>query len=161
MSVTLHGSNTPHLSWTARAFAALGTFVATLAVGVAVGPLAALMIVAVGGALLLASTTAAFALGQVVLVALVPPGGAFAILVIAEIGLLGVLCSPAVDHHDPGRLLVASLLAGLAVGATGWLTLRSSQGVWPAAGVLVVVTAFLAYGIHRYERVTLGLVETA
>ncbi|EMA51902.1 hypothetical protein C448_00360 [Halococcus morrhuae DSM 1307] len=161
MSVPTDEPTAPPVSRLARALAVLGALVATLAVGVAVGPLAALMIVAVGGALLLASTTAAFALGQVVLVALVPPGGALAIFAIAEIGLLGVLCSPAVDHHDPGRLLVASLLAGLAVGATGWLTLRSSQAVWPAAGALVVTTAFLAYGIHRYERVTLGLVETA
>jgi hypothetical protein len=161
MSVTTHDPTAAPTSRLARTVAGLGTLVTTLAVGVAVGPLAALMIVAVGGTLLFASTTAAFALGQIVLVALVPPGGTLAVLVIAEIGLLSVLCSPAVDHHDPGRLLVASLLAGLAVGATGWLTLRSSQGVWPAAGVLVVATAFLAYGIHRYERVTLGLVETA
>lgn len=159
MSVSTDEPNAAPASRLSRALAVLGTLVATLAVGVAVGPLAVLVIVAVGGTLFFASTTAAFALGQVVLVALVPPGGALAILVIAEIGLLGVLCSPAVDHHDPGRLLVASLLAGLAVGAIGWLTLRSSQAVWLAAGALVVATAFLAYGIHRYERVTLGLVE--
>ena len=160
MSVTTHDPTAPPASRLARIVAGFGTLVATLAALVAVGPLAALVAVAVGGALFFASTTAAFALGQVVLVALVPADGALAVLAIAELGLLVVLCSPAVDHHDPGRLLVASLLAGLAVGAIGWLTLRASRGIWPAAGALVVATAFLAYGIHRYERVTLGLVES-
>jgi hypothetical protein len=160
MSVTTYQPNAAPTSRLTKTVAVLGMLVTTLAIGVAAGPLAILMIIAVGGSLLFASTTAAFALGQVVLVALVPPGGTLAVLALAEIGLFGVVCSPASDHHDPGRLLVASLLAGLAIGAIGWLTLRSSQGVWIAAGAIVVVTAFLAYGIHRYERVTLGLVET-
>ncbi|WP_160135409.1 hypothetical protein [Halococcus salsus] len=161
MSVTFHESNIPQSSRIARALALLGTLVATLAVGVAVGPLSILVAAGVASALYFVSTTAAFALGQVVLVALVPPSGALALVVLAEIGLLAVLCSTAVDHHDTGRLLVASLLAGLAIGATGWLGLRTSQAVWVAAGALAIATAFLTYGIHRYERVTLGLVESA
>jgi hypothetical protein len=134
--------------------------VATLAVGVAVGPLGILMAVGIASAYYLVSTTAAFALGQVILVALVPFEGALAVLVLAEGGLLGVLFSTTVDHDDPARLLVASLLAGLAIGATGWLGLQAGQTVWIAAGTLAVATAFLSYGIHRYERVTLGLVES-
>lgn len=159
MSATTHQSNSANASRLHRACAALGTLVATLAVGVAVGPLAILVAVAIGIALILVSTTAAFALGQVVLVALVPPDGAPIILVLAEIGLLGVLFSTIINHYDPARLLVASLLAGLAVGATGWLLFWMNQTVWIAASAVVITTAFVAYGIHRYERVTLGLVE--
>jgi hypothetical protein len=160
MSVTTHQSNSANASRLRKACAALGTLVATLAVGVAIGPLAVLVAVAISGALILASTTAAFALGQVVLVALVPPDGAPIILVLAEVGLSVVLFSTAIDYHDSGRLLVASLLAGLAVGATGWLLFWMNRTVWIAASAVVVTTAFLTYGIHRYEQVTLGLVES-
>ncbi len=160
MSVTFHEPNAPRLSRIAKVVAALGTLVATLAVGVAVGPLGVLMAAGLVSALYFISTTAAFALGQVVLVALVPASGAFAILVLAEIGLLGVLFSTAVDHHDPARLLVVSLLAGLVIGSIGWLGFQASQTVWIVAGALALATAFFAYGIHRYERVMLGLVRT-
>ena len=161
MSVTLPESNTFHPSRIAKAVTAFGTLVATLAVGVAVGPLGILMAVGVASAYYVVSATAAFALGQVILVALVPSGGIFVILVLAEIGLLGVLCSTIVDHGDSARLLVASVLAGLAIGAIGWLSFQTSQAVWIAASALALATAFSAYGIHRYERVTLGLVETS
>lgn len=159
MSVTLPESNTSHPSRIAKVLAAFGALVATLAVGVAVGPLGVLMAAGVASAYYVVSTTAAFALGQVILVALIPSEGIFVILVLAEIGLLGVLFSTTVDHNDSARLLVASLLAGLVIGATGWLAFRASQTVWVAASALVLATAFFAYGIHRYERVTLGLVE--
>lgn len=160
MTTTIQETNTSRSSRTAGALAVLGTLVATLAVGVAAGPLGVLMVAGVASAYYVVSTTAAFALGQVVLAALVPFDGAVAVLVLAEIGLLGVLFSTTVDHNDPARLLVASLLASLAIGAIGWLGLRTSQAVWIAAGALALATAFFAYGIHRYERVTLGLVET-
>lgn len=141
-----------------RAFATIGTLVATIAIGTVVGPLGALVAIGVGSAQYLVSTTAAFATGQIVLAALFPPGGSPVALVLAEIGLLCVLCRIVVDHHAPARLIGATLVAGVAIGGSGWLALRSSTTIWIGAGVIVAVTALVAYGLHRYERVQLGLV---
>lgn len=142
-----------------RALAAIGTLVATIAVGIVVGPLGALVAIGVGGAQYLVSTTAAFATGQIVLAALFPSGGSLVALVLAEVGLLCVLCSTAVEHHAPVRSIGAALVAGVTIGGSGWLAYRSSATVWIGAGVIVATTALVAYGLHRYERVQLGLVE--
>ncbi|WP_049902589.1 hypothetical protein [Halococcus agarilyticus] len=141
-----------------KALATLGTFVATIATGVVVGPLGVLVAVGVGSAQYLVSTTAAFATGQIVLGALYPSEGPLPFLVLAEVGLFGVLSSAAVDRYGPERLLVASLVAGVAIGGSGWLALRSTATIWIAAGVIVVGTALVGYGLHRYERVRLELV---
>jgi|AntDeeMetagen285_2_1112576.scaffolds.fasta_scaffold13473_2 hypothetical protein len=159
MSVNTHRPNSDDDSPVRRALATLGTLIATIAVGVVVGPLGVLVAVAVGITQYLVSTTAAFAIGQIVLAALYPSEGAVVFLILAEVGLLGVLFSATVEHHDPGRLLIASLIAGVAIGATGWLALQSSATIWIAASVIVAGTAFVTYGLHRYERVTLELVE--
>ena len=156
---TQHSEHVGH-SPVGRALAVLGTLVATAAVGVVVGPLGVLVAVGVGFARYLAAATTAFAAGQIVLVALYPTEGPLALLVLAEIGLSCVLLAPVVDHDEPGRATVATLVAGVALGGTAWAALRSTEGVWAGASVLVVGTAVVAYGLHRYERVRLGLVET-
>ena len=156
---TQHSEHVGH-SPVGRALAVLGTLVATAAVGVVVGPLGVLVAVGVGIARYLAAATTAFAAGQIVLVALYPTEGPLALLVLAEIGLSCVLLAPVVDHDEPGRATVATLVAGVALGGTAWVALRSTEGVWAGASMLVVGTAIVAYGLHRYERVRLGLVET-
>ena len=155
---TQHSEHVGH-SPVERALAVLGTLVATAAVGVVVGPLGVLVAVGVGIARYLAATTA-FAAGQIVLVALYPTEGPLALLVLAEIGLSCVLLAPVVDRDEPGRATVATLVAGVALGGTAWAALRSAEGVWVGASAIVVGTAIAAYGLHRYERVRLGLVET-
>ncbi|EMA53634.1 MULTISPECIES: hypothetical protein [Halococcus] len=160
MTVATRRSDFGDHSTVRKVLATLGTVVATAALGLVVGPVGVLVAVGIGSAQFLVSTTAAFATGQIVLAALYPPSGSPVVLVLAEIGLLCVLFSSAVDHHDTGRLLTASLVAGVAIGGSGWLALRSSATIWIGASVIVAGTAFVAYGLHRYERVHLGLVET-
>src|SRR5699024_10932904 len=92
--------------------------------------------------------------------ALYPATGPLSLLVLAEIGLFGVLFSTTVSHHAPGRLAVSSLVAGIVIGVTGWFVLRTGTALWIVASLFVVGTAVGTYGLHRYERVTLGLVES-
>lgn len=142
-----------------RVLATLGTLITTVVAIVTTGPLGVLIAVGVGSALYFISAPAAFATGQIVLSALYPSEGPLLLLLLAEIGLLGVLFSTAVSHHAPGRLAVSSLVAGIVIGVAGWLVLRSGTALWIVASMFVVGIAVITYGLHRYERVTLGLVE--
>lgn len=116
----------------------------------------------------------AFALGQVALVALAPGGGLLGVAV-AEAGLLGVLLAPATTLPEPGppvALAVAWALGGVALawasaGGTGGTAGTAGAGTvgagvlapWQAGFALIAVTALAAYGLHRYQLVSLGLVE--
>jgi|GEM_PF-5148465 len=140
--------------------ATLGALVTTAVAVFTTGPLGVLIAVGVGSALYLISAPAAFATGQIILSALYPAAGPLSLLVLAEIGLFGVLFSTTVSHHAPGRLAVSSLVAGIVIGVTGWFVLRTGTALWIVASLFVVGTAVGTYGLHRYERVTLGLVES-
>lgn len=142
-----------------RALATLGTLITAGVVVFIAGPLGVLIAVGVGSACYLISTPAGFATGQIILSALYPSEGPLLLLLLAEIGLLGVLFSTIVTHHAPGRLAVSSLVAGVAIGVFGWIVLRSGVALWIVASMVVVGIALVTYGMHRYERVTLGLVE--
>ena len=155
---TQHSEHAGH-SPVGRALAVLGTLVATAAVGVVVGPLGVLVAVGVGIARYLAAATTAFAAGQIVLVALYPTEGPLALLALAEVGLSCVLLASVLGRDEPGRAIVATLIAGVALGGTAWVALRSTEGVWAGTSAVVAGTATVAYGLHRYERVRLGLVE--
>lgn len=106
----------------------------------------------------------AFALAQVTLL-LVPrvsvtPFGidtAVPVVALAELLLLCLLgLSLAVDRDL--ELLGASLVSALALGAValgGWVAM---EALWAVGLALSVAGCLLAYGLHRYERVALGLV---
>ena len=73
-----------------------------------------------------------------------------------ELGVIAVLLS-----EPPIRIPTALLTTGFAVVfATITVTIWVRTGQWAAVGVLLTVVALLGYGIHRYERVSLGLVAT-
>lgn len=99
----------------------------------------------------------AFALGQVLFVALaqtpVRPASA-----VAQVGLFGVLLAPSV-REAPLRTLGAFAVS--AAGLVGVVAgLRDVSGhLWPAMVALGVTVAFCSYGLHRYQLVTLDLVE--
>jgi hypothetical protein len=143
-----------------RALATAGVVLATVALGVAVGPPGVALALAVGLAQYFFSSPVAFAVGQVVLVALFPENGAMLPLTLCEVGLITVLISPAAEHDAPLRTVLATLLAGAVLGLVAWAGLASTEGLWAGAVALGGGVAIGAYGLHRYELVRLNLLAS-
>lgn len=103
----------------------------------------------------------AFALGIVGLLVVLAPGGPLARLGIA-VGAVGiVLVASLVRTEAPLRAVgwFLSSFVGLSAVAVGlW---RTSDALWLGALGLILAGATLSYGLHRYERVRLGLVAGA
>ena len=140
-----------------RAVGALGVVVAAVALGVAAGPAGA-----AAGALVALSwyrleAVYAFALGQVAAAAVLGDGATALAVAGAEAGLLVLLVAPlaAADARSVVAFAAATagLLAVLRLARSAW------EPLWAAAVALGLVAAAVAYGIHRYERVQLGLVR--
>lgn len=97
----------------------------------------------------------AFAAGQLLFAVFAPvPSGL--LLVAIEGGLLILLVG---SRPVSGQVAVVTgssfvLLAGLV-----WSLHGLFEGLWPAASGLVVIITLVAYSLHRYELVQLGLVE--
>lgn len=73
-----------------------------------------------------------------------------------ELGVVAILLS-----EPPIELPTALLTTGFAIVFTTSILavwVRNGQGI--AIGLLLALVALLGYGIHRYERVSLGLVAT-
>lgn len=106
-------------------------------------------------------TPYAIAVGHLLLAALVPTVPPLPALAAVELGTLLLLAGDAGVTAGPGRRSIAGLVAfgGLlaALGAARSVT----EELWLLAAALVGVTAVAAYGLHRYERVRMGLVEGA
>lgn len=139
-------------------FGGLGVALATLGLGLAAGVpgLAAGAGAAIAWFLLPAPS--AFAAGQLLAVAALSADDPPLAVAIAELGLLSVLAGPLAETDAPRGTLAAFAVAALAAGAVGWGLLRTDRPLWLAALAVAVVAATAAYGIHRYERVSLGLV---
>jgi uncharacterized protein (DUF983 family) len=98
-----------------------------------------------------------FTVGQLAVLLAVPRGAPLALLVAAEaavslplvVSLLGVGL----------RATGVFTLVAIALGALVFGGLRALESLWLAALVVVPVVATLTYGLHRYERVVLGLVR--
>ena len=115
--------------------------------------------------------TYAFALGNVALVAVLPET-AVGRMVVVEAGLLGILLASATTLDSPGQSddsghSVLSILVGalvvlawtLAGGAFAWASARGDLRLSVAGGFLIALSAFAAYGLHRYQLVSLGVVD--
>ena len=127
--------------------------------------------------------TEAFAFGHVALAAVVPAdalaGRTIPVeLVVIEIGLVGMLVASAVARGASGVGLVGDsggrdsghsvkraaveiglvLAWTLAGGAVAVAVTRSALDLWIAGVSVVVVSALTAYGLHRSQLVSLGLV---
>ncbi|MFH5801209.1 hypothetical protein [Haladaptatus sp. CMAA 1911] len=80
-------------------------------------------------------------------------------LILLEVGLLAVLVGPLLTVDRPRwRVTVTSAMAVL-FGVGALKSLQWSNQLWVAIAVVVFVFAIVSYGLHRYERVALGLVE--
>ena len=98
------------------------------------------------------------AFGQLAVAAL-GDGIATGYLILSELGLLAMLVGPSLALDRPRwRVLVTSVVA-LALGGCTLAIVRWSDRLWQPLVFLVVVFAIGSYGLHRYERIALGLVE--
>jgi len=139
--------------------ATLGTLLAAAAVSFVVGPSGLLIVIGVGGARYLLSTPTAFAIGQLLLVVLYPGSGPLSLLVLAELGLVCLLLSTEGAHRVSSRAVVATLVFGAVIGGGTWLGVQTTDTVWVGGTVVIVLSAVLAYALHRYERVAQHLVD--
>lgn len=148
--------------WVVRTGAALLAAAGLAWLGGAVGAASGAAIVALA---LVAPGPFAVAVGTVGLAAVVPatPAGLPADLPLAAVGLAvaglaGVLFGPDL------RSAAGRRTAGLGVGVAGLLAgagaaAQATWGAtWVAAGVLALLVAVVGYGLHRYERVAVGMV---
>ena len=134
----------------AIALVASAAFVATAGLpGIAAG-----LAVVVGWAL--AGGVYAFVLGQVGVVAFLA-GGSVAGLVVVEVTLLGVLLAPAVELAYSVAPVALALGWTLAGSALAWAVARSLVGLPSATFLFLILTALAAYGLHRYQLVSVGL----
>jgi hypothetical protein len=141
-------------------FGGLGILGVTAVLSVFVGPVS----VAVGAGLLVLhywSSVVAFAVGHVA-VLLVPQLVVPALpLLAAEACLACLLVESASRTSEPWRTALTmgvsfAVLAAIVV--VGWM---SFEAAWGIGVILVVIVGIAAYGLHRYERLVLGLTETA
>jgi hypothetical protein len=77
---------------------------------------------------------------------------------LAELVVVLLLVESLLVSHRPTQTFLAgnaALLALAGVAAGGWLT---TERLWVTSLVLVLTATTIAYALHRYERVTVGLV---
>lgn len=129
-----------------------------LAVGLqtAIGVIGLGLAATVGVGLLVARPPYAVAYAQVIIAAIATtatPG-----VILAEFGVLVLLAIRLAERASlrwaSGGVLVTLVVAGVGI--------ATRYGDWPlsaTAGVVLVAVALILYGVHRYERVTLGLAE--
>lgn len=121
-------------------------------VGVAVGG-------AIAGVAVVARPVVVAGIAQAGLLVVVPElatAESLAAVGLFELGVIAVLLS-----DPPVEIPTALLTTGFAVVfATSTLTIWVRNGPSAAVGLLLAVAAVSGYGIHRYERVSLGLVAT-
>lgn len=136
----------------------LGVAVATVALWAAAGlpGLAAGLLTLLSWAL--GPATLAFAVGQVLAVPLLGTPGV-ASLAAVQVGLLAILAGPLTATDRPHSTLAAFAAVTAVLWGTAWLVRRSGEPPWIGAVALAVAAVTLAYGVHRYERVRLGLVD--
>ena len=105
-------------------------------------------------------TPYALAAGHVVLAAAFPDGIDPGTFLLVELAFVAVLLAAVVRTATALRDIVVVLVSATAFVGTGWLV-ADAQSIWIAAGSLLLVVAFAAYALHRYELVSLGLVPDA
>ena len=142
-------------------FGGPGVAVTTVALGYAAGPWGVAAGIATAVAWYRLTDVYAFAVGQLLAVATLSGAAPIWPVAAAELGLLGVLVGSVAGVDRPGRPLAVFGLATLLFWAIAWGLIRTGRPLWSAAGLVAVVAATAAYGLHRYELVELGLLEEA
>lgn len=99
----------------------------------------------------------AFAAGQIVIVSILSTGDAQSIYIV-EGGFLALLAGDALRTERPVSALVVLVGTFLLLTAIGIGLYQSTGSIATGALVLVLAATLLAYALHRYQLVTLGLV---
>lgn len=101
----------------------------------------------------------AVALGHVLVVVLTVDGFETLAIAVAELGLFGMLLATIPTLYDRGAVTSMTVFVfGLFVFVFG-IAFVSSEALWIGTLALAIVGALVAYGMHRYELVSLGLAE--
>jgi hypothetical protein len=112
-----------------------------------------------GAGLFVLPEVVVFALGHLVIAAIVEAQASLAMVLVAELPLLLFLASPFVDVGTTWREDVVSLaLGGVVVTASVGLAV-SQRRLWVAALVVSAIVGAGIYGLHRYALVTFNLVD--
>lgn len=132
--------------------------VATLVVFTAVsGPMGGLAGLAIVGVRYVTDELVAVAVGQIVLLGVLPTPTLLPLLLTEAALLLFLVSGFWETRHRTATITLCTLwlvaLGLVLVGLQAWL-----NTIWQIASVFVVVVLLIAYTIHRYERVMLGLV---
>lgn len=139
------------VTWLA-ALVLVGTF------GVAGGPPGAGVGVAAAAVWVVLGTPYAIAAGVALLAAVTPDSVGLITATVAGAGLLGLVLAPTVAANARIGYALAVVLTTATLGSLAWL-LVSIQPLWLGAVVLVGTGAVLVYGLNRYHRLRLGLLE--
>lgn len=99
------------------------------------------------------------ALGHVLVAALTIDGFGTLTIVLVELGLFGILLTTTPTLYDSGTVTSMTVfMLGLFVFTFG-IVFVTSEALWIGALALLAVGALVSYGLHRYELVSLGLIE--
>ncbi|WP_331234076.1 hypothetical protein [Natronorarus salvus] len=96
------------------------------------------------------------AFGHILLAAFVGDLSVVSVLAV-EIGLLLLLADAAYAHHRPGTLFANAVFAAGGLVVVVAVILAGDGRLWITAGGLLFAFGAAAYGIHRYELVSLGV----
>lgn len=107
---------------------------------------------------LVCGTPYAIAAGIVLLTVVTPDGVGSIAGTVAGMGLLGLVLAPAVAASARFAYALAVVLTTGTLGGLAWL-LVGFQPLWLGAAVLVGAGTVLAYGLDRYHRLRLGVLD--
>lgn len=96
----------------------------------------------------------AFTIGQFALVAIAPRSTV--VLGLLEGGLVVILVEPALHYNRALRTLVLAGGVISFVASIVWVALEWLQPQWKTVVVLTIAFTVVTYGLHRYERLTVG-----
>lgn len=136
----------------------LAVLVLVGSLGVAGGPPGAGVGVAAAAVWVVLGTPYAIAAGVALFAAVTPDGVGPVAATIAGTGLLGLVLVPAAAANARVGYALAVVLTTATLGGLAWL-LVSIQPLWLGAVVLVGAGAVLVYGLNRYHRLRLGLLD--
>jgi hypothetical protein len=103
-------------------------------------------------------TPYALAAGIVFLTAQTSDGVASISVLLVSGGFLALLLAPAGTVRDPGTYAITVLFTAGAFGSLTWI-LVTTQPLWLTALVLLGAGVLVTYGLYRYQRLRLGLLD--
>ncbi|SDM92370.1 hypothetical protein SAMN04487949_2861 [Halogranum gelatinilyticum] len=147
-----------HRSWSLpTGLEGIGLFLTVVAWGVLGGPLGLAFGIGLVVAVIALTPPFAFAVGQVLLLGVLPEA-AFLEAVVAEAGLVVLLLSGFASTPRQYRFWLETVLVITLVVSIGYAAVLADVQLWIIAIVGIGLWAFVGYGLHRFELVQLELI---